>query len=137
MKTNEVESKLSSSSLFWLYEDVSAFEPEITPVVVTAPDELIDSKVVDPDTKVTFPSESVLITLVKKPVFLVLLISIYCFLIGLLRASTFVLLSGVLPRVSRSLHYELPFHLPHSQGPLVLALPRPRLRRLSQSVIVT
>jgi hypothetical protein len=34
-----------------LKEEDKALEPEITPVVVTAPEELIDIKVVEPDTK--------------------------------------------------------------------------------------
>jgi hypothetical protein len=38
---------------FKLKEADKALEPEITPVVVTAPEELIDIKVVEPDTNVT------------------------------------------------------------------------------------
>jgi len=47
------------------YDADKAFDPLITPVVVIAPDELIDISVVEPLTNRTFPVGEICMTLVR------------------------------------------------------------------------
>jgi hypothetical protein len=69
--TNVVAVKLPATVNAFAYDAVcaydadNAFDPEITPVVVTAPEALIDISVVEPFTNVTLPLVSVFIILFK------------------------------------------------------------------------
>ena len=55
----------SNVSALAAYDADKAFDPEITPVVVIAPDELMLMRVVEPLTNVTFPVEEICMTLVR------------------------------------------------------------------------
>jgi hypothetical protein len=57
--------KPSNVSALAAYDADKAFDPEITPVVVIAPDELMLMRVVEPLTNVTFPVEEICMTLVR------------------------------------------------------------------------
>jgi len=62
---NTVLSNPSNVSALAAYDADKAFDPEITPVVVIAPDELMLMRVVEPLTNVTFPVEEICMTLVR------------------------------------------------------------------------
>ena len=81
VNVNTVLSKPSNVSALDAYDAevaLAAADPDITPVVITAPEALMYSNVVEPLTKLMLPFASVLITLVRKPVFLLLLIVVCC-----------------------------------------------------------
>jgi hypothetical protein len=75
--TNEAVCAKATNEAVAAYDADKAFEPEITPVVVIAPEELIDIRVVEPLTNVTLPLASVFMMLAKPLISLTLLILVY------------------------------------------------------------